>query len=471
MQARPLRTLTGILVYLLLLILTGDYVQAILPWLKELTGKRSLSLLVAGVGVAGLSGAIWLTLRRAGAHASLVRFYWIATLVILTIVYFLLFAVSSKGLQLLQYALLAMAIFALIGRTPDTLLWVTLIGAVDEGYQYWVLHRDWGIYFDFNDLVINCVGAAIGVLFLLGTLDLRKSGLPRRPRPLWRSPPFLLLTGVIVSSIVAYRMGRLALTPDSVIEPWVVLSRIGLPDTFWHHEAWSRTFHVLRPIEALVWVSLITWFYSLLDHLIHPSTRSGTGYLDRLHAMLARVTRSTRYMATIDGMRFVAILSVVVYHIASLLPREATGGEGIRQFLGYGNIGVQFFFAISGFILAVPMLEERLFGGKRVSPGRYYLRRLTRIEPPYLICMILLVLLGLTTHPGPEEGRHLLASLFYVHGLCYDSFSTINFVAWSLEVEIQFYLLMPLIAWLFFRGERPWIRRVLLGALCVPFMV
>ncbi|MCP4378441.1 MAG: acyltransferase, partial [bacterium] len=126
---------------------------------------------------------------------------------------------------------------------------------------------------------------------------------------------------------------------------------------------------------------------------------------------------------------------------------------------------------ISGFILAVPMLEDRLFGGKRVSPGRYYLRRLTRIEPPYLICMILLVLLGLTTHPGAVDGRHLLASLFYVHGLFYDTFSTINFVAWSLEVEVQFYLLMPLIAWLFFRGDRPWIRRVLLGALCVPFML
>jgi peptidoglycan/LPS O-acetylase OafA/YrhL len=170
-------------------------------------------------------------------------------------------------------------------------------------------------------------------------------------------------------------------------------------------------------------------------------------------------------------MRFIAILAVVTYHMADMLPRKAAGEEWILELIGFGNIGVQFFFAISGFILAVPMLHDRLFGGERVSLGRYYLRRLTRIEPPYVFCLMLLVLLGLTTHPGPDQGWHLLASLFYVHGLVYNSFSTINFVAWSLEVEIQFYLLMPLIAWVFFRGDRPWVRRLLLGAFCVPFMV
>ena len=46
-----------------------------------------------------------------------------------------------------------------------------LLGAVDEGYQYWILHRDWGIYFDFNDVVINALGAGLGVVFLLATTD------------------------------------------------------------------------------------------------------------------------------------------------------------------------------------------------------------------------------------------------------------------------------------------------------------
>jgi peptidoglycan/LPS O-acetylase OafA/YrhL len=40
---------------------------------------------------------------------------------------------------------------------------------------------------------------------------------------------------------------------------------------------------------------------------------------------------------------------------------------------------------------------------------------------------------------------HLVASAFYVHNLVYNSVSTINFVTWSLEVEIQFYLLAPLL--------------------------
>jgi peptidoglycan/LPS O-acetylase OafA/YrhL len=64
--------------------------------------------------------------------------------------------------------------------------------------------------------------------------------------------------------------------------------------------------------------------------------------------------------------------------------------------------------------------------------------------------------------------EHLLASMFYVHSLIYRAGSTINFVTWSLEVEIQFYLLAPLIAGVFLIRNSAWRRPLLLAGVIVP---
>ena len=66
---------------------------------------------------------------------------------------------------------------------------------------------------------------------------------------------------------------------------------------------------------------------------------------------------------------------------------------------------------------------------------------------------------------------HLLASLFYVHSLVYHQISTINYVAWSLEVEIQFYLLVPALALLFAITHASVRRAVLLVCICVAGFV
>ena len=59
---------------------------------------------------------------------------------------------------------------------------------------------------------------------------------------------------------------------------------------------------------------------------------------------------------------------------------------------------------------------------------------------------------------------HLLASTFYAHNLVYNSVSTINFVTWSLEVEIQFYLLAPLMG-MIYAVRSTWTRRSVLVVL------
>lgn len=186
---------------------------------------------------------------------------------------------------------------------------------------------------------------------------------------------------------------------------------------------------------------------------------------------LRRATSAGQWVPEIDGLRFIAITSVVLFHIlgqVQLRSGRVLPIEHAWRFLflplSNGDRGVQLFFVISGMILARPFAHQYLLGEKKVDLRRYYMRRLTRLEPPYLLSILLLVgLVEIYTHgrPGPGFAGHVLATMAYVHTQTYAQLP-INFVAWSLEVEIQFYILAPLVMRLFCIPRKAVRRSVLL---------
>ena len=180
--------------------------------------------------------------------------------------------------------------------------------------------------------------------------------------------------------------------------------------------------------------------------MIYFAAMTGAG---GLLARLSRISSSGRFIPEIDGLRFVAISGVVLFHLTMFLdPRMGTVPRGrFGDVVSQGFFGVQLFFVISGFILALPFAESRLEGSAPVSLGRYYGRRLSRLEPPYAINLLVLFLIMVLTGEGTASvlWRHLAASLFYVHAPVFERGSVINSVAWSLEIEVQFYLVAPLL--------------------------
>lgn len=179
---------------------------------------------------------------------------------------------------------------------------------------------------------------------------------------------------------------------------------------------------------------------------------------DSLLARLGRVTSSGTLIPEVDGLRFIAISAVVVLHVNtyvwSKLPVEFASSavsDAARYVALRGGVGVRLFFAISGFLLTLPFAQARLTRRDTPSLKRYYLRRLSRLEPPYIINMTLVLSLLLLSQKGSIDALmpHFWASLFYVHDLIYGAPSLINAVAWSLEVEVQYYLLAPLLCMVF----------------------
>jgi peptidoglycan/LPS O-acetylase OafA/YrhL len=169
-----------------------------------------------------------------------------------------------------------------------------------------------------------------------------------------------------------------------------------------------------------------------------------------------RITTQKRFIPQIDGLRFVAIASVVFFHIYAVLDRGAVP-EPIAFNTDLAKRGVELFFGISGFILGVPFASHFLLDAPKVNLKQYFLRRLTRLEPPYFLSLFAYATMqAVVSHRALRDmAPHLLASSVYMHNLIFGAFpGAVNGVAWSLEVEVQFYLLVPLLALLFAISSR-----------------
>lgn len=195
----------------------------------------------------------------------------------------------------------------------------------------------------------------------------------------------------------------------------------------------------------------------------------------RVLAPYQRITSSGQFIPEIDGFRFVAIFSVFLYHLAGDILRHSSTQftESLKSHWLFIltqnlNIGVPLFFVISGFILGLPFAAS-IERDRPLSLKRYYWRRVTRLEPPYIVSLLLFFVLKLAGGRGAFLTLlpRLIASIFYVHNQVYAGPSAINVVAWSLEIEIQFYILAPALAMIFRLGRGS--RRIALLASCAAF--
>lgn len=199
---------------------------------------------------------------------------------------------------------------------------------------------------------------------------------------------------------------------------------------------------------------------------------------------LTRVTSGRAVLPEIDSLRFIAIMWVVLFHIYGSTPGRAETEASawylrpVIDFYRSGYFGVQLFFVISGFILSTPFAKYYFGKGGVLSIKQYFTRRLLRLEPPYMIHLFLISCLfaiscgsglfwpiDLVKHGSPLAFllRHNGASLLYSHDLLAGYANPINMVLWSLEVEVQFYILMPILAFVFSISHKTWRRFTLLS--------
>lgn len=205
-----------------------------------------------------------------------------------------------------------------------------------------------------------------------------------------------------------------------------------------------------------------------------------SNFLQNLPQKLGRVTSGRKLIGEIDGLRFLAITPVLVQHLSERFERNTSltfaypPSDTWSAFVASrGFLGVYIFFVISGFILALPFASHHINNTKKIVLKDYYWRRLTRLEPPFLFWMgLFFVVFLLVNHASVKEYLpHFLASITYTHTLIYNTWSPFNPPTWTLEIEIQFYILAPFLANLFFGIEHNLKRRIVLIVTLIVLML
>nr|WP_067055983.1 acyltransferase [Mucilaginibacter sp. L294] len=138
------------------------------------------------------------------------------------------------------------------------------------------------------------------------------------------------------------------------------------------------------------------------------------------------ITTTTKpHLTQVDYIRAIASLSVVVFHL---------GGK-VLPVLKYGWLGVQMFFLLSGFIICWAIPKNYTLR----SSGIFILKRILRIEPPYIISICLVLLVNyISLNNYIVDWNNVMFHLAYLNSFTGKEY--LNPVYWTLGIEFQFYL-------------------------------
>lgn len=158
--------------------------------------------------------------------------------------------------------------------------------------------------------------------------------------------------------------------------------------------------------------------------------------------------------SVIDGMRAIGIVLVICFHVtiglATLLESDSMQSyvDTLPSVINimWQALGSEIIFLFSGFLLSYLLMRELLRSGS-IDVRDFYLRRLSRIIPLYLIALALYSLVR------DFSLLEFLLNLLFVSQI-FDA-TTIVPVGWSLEVLVQSYLLLPFVVLLFLRSNHP----------------
>ncbi len=155
------------------------------------------------------------------------------------------------------------------------------------------------------------------------------------------------------------------------------------------------------------------------------------------------------YRPEIDGLRAIAVISVILYHAEFILFNQ--------KILQGGFLGVDIFFVISGYLISSILLKE-YYKNKKISLPDFYKRRIRRILPALLIVILFSSLLSfyfLLPESLLKYSKTVIFSISFLSNMFFwhsqtvygaeESFLSPLLHTWSLSVEEQFYIFYPLL--------------------------
>lgn len=162
------------------------------------------------------------------------------------------------------------------------------------------------------------------------------------------------------------------------------------------------------------------------------------------------------FFPNLDGLRFFCFLSVFLFHGFYSSNPEITNSPAhlfikTKLFVN-GNLGVNFFFVLSGFLITYLLLEEQAIQGK-IDVAKFWVRRILRIWPLYFFCVFFgFIIFPLLKSYFGQTPNETAAPIYYLTFLNNFDFirngppdASVLGVLWSIAIEEQFYFVWPLL--------------------------
>lgn len=199
---------------------------------------------------------------RVKEHKTLKIIYLTTTAGLIVLFYRVALVYNIEAVHFGQYLVLAILLFPLLRSYGETVFWVTFLGVLDELYQYTIL-TPFFRYFDFNDMLLNLLGAGLGVVIILTTCEV-----PAKRKAWYRLPAIRFLSIFIPLVVILIFTGIFVIYPDTTGvkgDAFILLNRDVAPSGFWTQAYKGHFYHIVRPGEGVLLMGLLFIFYFLLD--------------------------------------------------------------------------------------------------------------------------------------------------------------------------------------------------------------
>ncbi len=175
-----------------------------------------------------------------------------------------------------------------------------------------------------------------------------------------------------------------------------------------------------------------------------------------------------RHIDVLDGIRAVSLVFIVWFHIweQSWLTPYIVFDNNIARYLNISSLNihtlvqfgytlVEMFILMSAIVNFLPYARSIVFGEPWPDTRTFYIKRAIRIIPSYLLCVLIMFIGALIGKSYGDDHLFMVKDLI-THLTCTSTFfkdtyriTKLNGALWTIQVEVLWYLLIPLIAWLF----------------------
>lgn len=255
LRANPIWNIIIVCIYYPLVVLPHEWVGLRTVDIFGGFTRDTYNAIILGIVLVGLAIYFIPLFRniRKGTRQKQQWFYFGFTVLLATYLINALFVINIEVAHFLQYGIFAILCFPLVNNYLLTLIWVTLLGSIDEAYQYFYLAPFRTQYYDFNDVVTNLCGGAFGLVYLR---SFEVQGEYVDVQAFLKSKTLWALVGCVLVYFGFLSTDILDLYPAEGVNPkksdiYYMVKKI--PESFWITVHPNVTYHVMLPLEGTLW--------------------------------------------------------------------------------------------------------------------------------------------------------------------------------------------------------------------------